>query len=130
VAISRDGGHAWSASADDPTLIEPVCQASLIRHSWPQGKRPGRLLFSNPASSKSRHRLTVRVSYDDGKSWPVGRMLVEGSSAYSSLVALPDGTVGCLLERDNYRRITFARFNLAWLTKGKDRGQDKGPEPR
>ena len=117
VAISRDGGHSWSASADDPTLIEPVCQASLIRHTWPEGERPGRLIFSNPASGKSRHRLTVRVSNDEGKSWPVGRMLVEGSAAYSSLVALPDGTIGCLLERDNYRRITFARFNLAWLTK-------------
>jgi hypothetical protein len=29
---------------------------------------------------------------------------------------LPDGMIGCLYERDDYGRITFARFSLDWLT--------------
>jgi hypothetical protein len=26
--------------------------------------------------------------------------------------------VGCLFEADNYRRIVFARFSLAWVREG------------
>jgi len=64
--------------------------------------------------------MTVRLSYDEGKTWPVAKVIYEGSAAYSDLVVLPDGGIGCLYERDGYRKITFARFNLRWLTDGKD----------
>lgn len=40
---------------------------------------------------------------------------------YSSLVALPDRSIGVLFERGErspYERIIFARFTLAWLTRG------------
>jgi sialidase-1 len=46
--------------------------------------------------------------------------LFPGSFAYSVLTALPDGTIGCLLETDNANRIVFARFTLEWLTDGRD----------
>ena len=62
--------------------------------------------------------MTVRLSYDEGVTWPAAKVLYEGSAAYSDLVALPDGAIGCLYERDNYAKITFARFPLAWLTGG------------
>lgn len=112
VALSRDGGLTWTEAKPDPALIEPVCQAGLLRLD------PGRLLFSNPASSKSREKLTVRSSTDDGKSWPASRTIHEGPAAYSCLVALPEASIGCLYERGDkkaYEKITFARFTLAWL---------------
>ena len=80
-----------------------------------------RLLFSNPADEKRRRNLTVRLSRDEGKSWPVGRTLQAGFAAYSCLVALPDGRIGCLYEcgeKDARERITFAAFPLEWLTAG------------
>ena len=116
VAVSDDGGLTWSQCRDAPTLIEPVCQASFIRHSWPADGN-GRLLFSNPATTSGRHHLTVRLSKDEGKTWPASRLLYEGSAAYSSLAALPDGDIGIIYERDNYGKITFSRFDLAWLTE-------------
>ena len=64
--------------------------------------------------------MTIRLSYDEGKTWPVAKVLYAGSAAYSDLVVLPDGEIGCLYERDDYRKITFARFTLGWLTDGKD----------
>lgn len=64
--------------------------------------------------------MTVRVTYDEGKTWPAAKVLYAGSSAYSDLGVLPDGTIGCLYERDGYKKISFARFRLAWLTDGKD----------
>ena len=75
--------------------------------------------------------MTVRVSYDEGLTWPVARVIHEGPSAYSSLVVLPDGSIGLLFERGDrspYERITFARLTLDWLTDGKDRiGVRRGP---
>ncbi len=112
VQRSRDGGLTWSPLKFDETLIEPVCQASLIAASR------GRLLFSNPAATTRTH-LTVRLSRDDGASWKASRLVYEGPSAYSSLAMLPGGTVGLLYERGErspYEQITFAQFDLSWIT--------------
>ncbi len=119
VAFSRDGGLTWTPPQTDPNLIEPVCQASLIAYTGQVGNRANQfvLLFSNPASTK-RENMTVRVSFDEGKTWPVAKSLYGGPSAYSCLAVLPDGTIGCLYERGEKRfseRITFARFNWEWL---------------
>ena len=122
VAISKDRGLTFGEVKLDETLIEPVCQASFLRYSLAkEGKN--RLLFSNPASTK-REKMTVRLSYDEGETWPVSKLLYGGPSAYSALVVLPDRTIGCLYEQGTksaYETIRFARFNLEWLTDGKDR---------
>ena len=69
--------------------------------------------------------MTVRLSYDEGESWPGSRLLHAGPSAYSSLAVLPDGSIACLYERGDespYETITLARFGLDWLSQGKDTG--------
>jgi len=123
LATSKDGGATWSKLSFDPTLIEPICQASLIRHVGHAAtdESPSRLLFSNPASRTDRIDLTVRLSYDSGKTWPVSRLLNPGRSAYSNLAILPDRSIGCLYERGKsipYETITFARFTMDWLLGG------------
>ncbi|MSU24874.1 MAG: exo-alpha-sialidase [Opitutus sp.] len=92
-----------------PALIEPVCQASLLRHDAAK-----LLLFSNPAA-KTRVNLTVRASADNAKSWRDLIVLQAGPAAYSSLVALSATEAGCLYERGDkgpYEKITFARFSV------------------
>src|SRR5262249_55201068 len=114
VATSKDGGVTWSKPVEDATLIEPVCQASIVRYS--SAAKSG-LLFSNPASLR-REKMTVRLSHDEGKTWPVAKELHAGPAAYSCLAVLPDGGVACLYERGNkqaYETITFSRFSLEWL---------------
>lgn len=115
VSVSRDGGLTWSEPVDDATLIEPVCQASLIRYPREDPSSKSRLLFSNPASTSGRHHLTVRLSRDEGKTWPISKLLYAGSAAYSSLAKMPDGKIGIVYERDNYKKITFGSFTLKWL---------------
>jgi len=122
VCFSDDGGCTWHDQRHDETLIEPICQASIRRCRWPGRDEPGVILFSNPASTKGRRRLTIRASYDDGKTWRHSRLLHEGSSAYSCLCVLDDGTIGCLYEKDGYKRITFARFPLEWVQPADARG--------
>jgi sialidase-1 len=114
IARSDDGGRTLSAAVPDRALIEPPAQASLIRFSTAKARDQNRLLFANPASA-ARERMTVRVSDDEGLTWPVSRVVHDGPAAYSSLVVLPDGTIGVLFERGDrspYERITLARFTL------------------
>lgn len=122
ISISTDGGITWSPVTYDAALIEPICQAGLLRFTQAPPHRRDRLLFSNPASC-GRVNMTVRLSYDEGETWPVWKALFRGPSAYSCLAALPDLTIGCLYERGEahpYETITLARFSLAWLTDGAD----------
>jgi sialidase-1 len=106
VAVSSDGGDMFAAARRDPTLIEPICQGSIVRAG-------GELVFSNPASETKRANMTVRASDDDGQTWSRSRVIHKGPSAYSCLVPLPDGSMGLLFEcgeEKPYERIDFARF--------------------
>lgn len=117
VAISTDGGESFTKPVEDPALVEPVCQASILRLPGAGGG----ILFSNPASTK-REKMTVRLSRDEGKTWPHAAVLHAGPAAYSCLVVLPDGGIGCLYERGDktpYDTITFARFGREWVAAGK-----------
>ena len=114
LATSSDGGITWSKPVEDAALLEPVCQASVLRHG---AFGSALVLFSNPASLK-REKMTVRLSVDDGKTWPFARELYAGPSAYSCLAELSDGSAACLYERGDksaYERISLARFSLDWL---------------
>ena len=111
-SISEDGGESWQPLVGDSTLIEPVCQASLIRNEG-RGHRPY-LAFSNPADQKNRVRMTVRKSYDWGKTWEKGEVLHEGPAAYSNLVVLADGNLACFYEageRNAYEGLVFQFTN-------------------
>ena len=65
----------------------------------------------------------MRLSEDDGATWPASRVVHPGPAAYSGLAVLADGSVAVLFEggdRSPYERITFARLPLAWLKEGRD----------
>ncbi|HHE72017.1 MAG TPA: exo-alpha-sialidase [Chloroflexi bacterium] len=120
VSISEDGGTTWGPLYSDPTLIEPICQASIVGYA-PGGEMSDKLLFSNPAHREKRVNITVRLSNDGGQTWPARRTLYAGPSAYSCLTVLPDGDVACLYEagvESPYEWLVFARFPLSWLVDG------------
>ncbi len=120
VARSSDGGVTWTKPILDAVLIEPTCQASLLRYSGLGDKERSRLLFANPAATPTgcwggpRHRLTVRMSYDEGRTWPISRLIEPGLAAYSALARLPDARIGVLYESGGYKQLTFAAFDLDW----------------
>jgi len=94
VAWSKDGGQTWSKAIDDPTLPDPTCQASLLRVD--QGQET-LFYFLNPVG-KGRKNGTLRLSRDDGRTWPLSREILPGPFAYSSMAALSDGRIGVLYE--------------------------------
>jgi sialidase-1 len=118
---SPDGGMTWSGQRHVPELVDPICQASLRRYSWPVGGAESVLLFANPASTR-RERLTLRASFDEGDTWPVARLLDPRPSAYSCLAVLPEGRIGVLYEageKSPYETVVFAQVPWNWLAEGK-----------
>ena len=143
-AWSRDGGESFSEQDSQPQdLTTPVCHAGLARYSTETSGPENILLFTNPAGT-SRSRLTVRASYDDGRTWPVENLIEEGPAGYSDLAVTADKTILCLYENsldwseeeaarwyDSFssydyvldrrrrwcERISVARFNLGWLNE-------------
>ncbi|MCB9450673.1 MAG: exo-alpha-sialidase [Anaerolineaceae bacterium] len=116
---------AYEPTRFDAMLICPAVQASLIRYSTSQQAEYGgksRLLFANPNHPNARYNLTVRLSYDEGQTWPVSKTVDPGPSAYSDLVIQADGQIGILYERGNQGGIAYTHFTLAWLTDGADSG--------
>jgi len=125
-AVSRDGGETWSPIQDVPALPDPSCNASVLRYSFDDATGRGRILYSGPDST-NRSNGTIQLSLDDGETWPVKRVLRPDGFAYSVLTRLPDGTVGCLFEPNDAKRILFARFPLAWLESGPGNGTTRDP---
>lgn len=120
VHLSSDEGKTWQSRADT-SLIDPGCNASLIRYtSIKEGADKNRLLFANAKMKDDRRNMTIRISYDEGKSWTEGKTIYEGSAAYSSMTILPNGEVGLFFEKDNYQENVFVLLTLDWLTDGKD----------
>ncbi len=115
-AVSKDGGATWSHVEDIPELRDPSCMASIFRLTFAESGAQSRILYSGPDSTK-RENGTVHMSYDEGKTWQVSRVLFPGSFGYSVLTRLKDGTIGCLFETDGANRTVFARFTLDWVTQ-------------
>jgi len=122
VALSSDGGETWNEPFLDSDLPEIGCMASIIRFSSVVSESRNRILYSSPTQG-SRGHLTVRISYDEGKTWNVSKLIYEGPSAYSHLIVLSDYTICILFEQGHYdyrESIQFCRFTLTWLTEGLD----------
>jgi sialidase-1 len=118
VAYSSDGGQTWSTPTSDPDLVDPADNGSIARYNAaaPAGTEQANwLLFTNNESTSSRSNLVVKQSCDNGQTWPIRKVVEPGFAAYSTVTKLPDGTFGLLWESKDYTRITFSRFDRAWL---------------
>lgn len=116
VSRSFDGGLTWSPETMDLALPEPPCQASLFRYSFASDEEPSRLLFANPIGP-GRSFLRVRLSLDEGRTWPQGKLIYDGSAAYSCIARLPHDRVGIIFEADRYQRLCFSTFPIQELTQ-------------
>lgn len=121
VHTSKDKGTTWNSKADS-TLIDASCNASFIRYtSTKNGFLKNRLIFSNANSKNMRENLTIKISYDEGKTWKYSKSVYAGEAAYSSLSILKNGDIGVFFEKDNYKKNVFAKITLDWLTDGADK---------
>ena len=140
-SISVDGVFDWSEPQYATSLLEAQCHGSTIRHRLPGEDGPGRIIYCGVGVLEPFHHkpecghyrrelLTLRVSDDEGLTWPVARRLTNDPdvyAGYSDMAVLPDGTILCIYEYGGVNDITahcnatvvVARFDLEWLTADK-----------
>ncbi len=124
-AFSTDGGHGWSEVKYDATQPATPCDGALVRLTDTGRFQKNRILASSPGNPRDRNHLTIRLSYDECRTWPVSKVVTPGYSGYSDMAVANDHTVLCLYEADGCRKLVLARFNVEWLTDGKDYLQSK-----
>jgi sialidase-1 len=145
---SKDGATGWSTPVFADAFFEPICFGSMVRVSQKPYQSKDRILFCNPdsrqdpwkaprpstpRSAPNRHRvnLTVRMSYDEGITWPVSKVVDPGVAGYSDLAVTPDGMIHCFYEGGTIEgtggnhfkntHMSVVSFDLAWLTDGADK---------
>ncbi|MFG2209616.1 exo-alpha-sialidase [Streptomyces sp. NPDC048638] len=130
-AVSRDGGGTFAAPFRTiPDLYSPMVQASALR--LPRSQAAGgrsRTLFAAPADPDRRRSMTIRSSWDEGRTWEGvdrGAQVTTDWSGYSDMAALSPDVTGLLYEggkADARDEIRFARFTEEWL------GPRRAPDP-
>ena len=137
VTVSKDGATGWSKPRFDDALLEPICMAGIVRYSTENPGGKNRILFSNPdnleradgkaeaGKNRDRKNVSVKLSYDEAQTWPVNKTIEPGASMYSDIAVTHAGTILCFYGRGTKPgfagdALTLARFNLEWLTDGKD----------
>jgi len=127
-SISKDGGETFTEFGEVDEFIHATCHGGMTRLT---DREHGHvLLFSNPGTKMGlnkatgeRHHLTVWASMDEGKTWPIAKVINEGPAAYSCMAVGVDGMIFVAFERgpEHARTNTaVARFNLAWLMENRD----------
>lgn len=117
--ISKDGGKTVSKMQYLSELVEPICQGSTLNY-MKSGKISNNILFSNPASTDKREKMTIKLSQNNGTTWPYAFLVYPGPAAYSDLVNLPDGNIGLLYEygtNNAYEKIGFTSISFETLKK-------------
>ena len=117
IATTMDLGKTWT---EHPTsrkaLIEPVCMASLIKHSMGNDGK-SILLFSNPVDQYVRQNMTIKISKDEGMTWPekYHTLIDEGRGrGYSCMTSIDENTIGILYE-GSQSDLVFQKISLAEL---------------
>lgn len=105
-------------------MVEPACNGDIVRYtSTLDGYDKDRILHTLPNDGVNRQNLTMFLSYDEGRTWPVKKSICPTGSAYSSIAILEDGTIGVYAE-ENYNTdkysTYFMNFSLDWLTDHAD----------
>jgi sialidase-1 len=116
LATSSDGGRTWSEPYPGPA-VSPVCCAIERLTLKSAGDDADRIIWTGPRGP-GRIDLVLRVSGDEGRTFPCERLVAAGSAAYSDMERLPDGRIALLWERDNYGFISFTAIDRAFATEG------------
>lgn len=120
IAVTSDMGETWEEHATSQgALIEPTCMASLHKHVYQEGgEKKSVLLFSNPNSKFSRDHMTIKVSFDNGETWPEENWLLldeaRGRGGYSCITTVDEETIGILYE-SSQADMTFQKIKLSEL---------------
>jgi hypothetical protein len=131
VSMSHDGGEHWGPITQQPQLVTPICQASIISYKGPKDAAPA-LYFSHPYSTTSRSNGTILASDDNGATFSRSLNLgIPTDFGYTGLacglVGTTDGT-DCAVLYDAHagalRLKRFASWNVTAVLKADDEEEE------
>ncbi|SVB76320.1 uncharacterized protein METZ01_LOCUS229174, partial [marine metagenome] len=93
--ISKDQGKSWITKPESK-LIDPGCNASLVKYDYGNYINSDLLLLSNINNQSKRKEIVVRHSLNGGVTWSEPKTIYAGSAAYSSMTVLNNGEIGLL----------------------------------
>lgn len=121
-STSPAGIDNWSSVRFEEELFDPTCMAGIITLPLEKGKDA--LLFVNPDSrdieKHPRANLSAKVSFDNGHTWPVNKVLDAGPAGYSDLALGKNGMIYVLYETNTVGTgfdytLVLKKFNTKWL---------------
>ena len=94
-SISTNGGLSWSKAthAPSPMNVDPGCKGGVTR--WEEGRA---LVFANAGTCTGRIDTTVRLSLDNGKTWPHSQLL-DTEGGYTTPAMLNGSVIGVVYEK-------------------------------
>ena len=115
-AYSATGYSGWRSYEPDYNLPDPGCFGSLAVID--DGNHPYSLLFANCAEQTARTKVTVRLSTDDGRTFPVAKLIDNERGGYCELaVDNENGLIYLLYEELHGKADHLVTFNYQWLTQ-------------
>lgn len=156
MSISADLGKTWTYKASpfppisggQRLVLKRLQEGPLLFVSFTSGDRGkpeanGMTFTDQKGKAFTGHGMYAAVSFDDGKTWPVRKLLTPGEgefdggawtkqftatptraehAGYLAATQTPDGVIHLISSRLYYR------FNLPWLVAGTSRGSAEPPE--
>lgn len=112
IAVSSDLGATWTEhSTSRKALVEPACQASLIKHQ-------GIAYFFNPNDIQSRIHHTLKVSLVDALTWPSQYWIefdARRGAGYSCMAVRDDEL--CILYEGSGADLVFQKIRLSEIAE-------------
>ena len=149
MSISKDMGKTWTYYASEFPPIDggqrlvfmrlnegPLLLISFTDHPLRTPEAERGMIFPDREGNNYRgYGLYAAVSYDEGKTWPVKRLLTDGTTRFldggawtkhflmDTTHAEPRGYMAATQSPDNLIHLVSSRlyycFNLAWITDGR-----------
>ncbi|MBW1854921.1 MAG: exo-alpha-sialidase [Deltaproteobacteria bacterium] len=123
----------WTTPKQETDLLKTTTvDAGMIRLSHSEVNEKSRILYAKSNDTtlepgehqhKARNSMTVFMSYDEAETWPVRKLIDPGWANYSDLAVLEDKTILLLWAKGtgfSHQKVVCSRFNVEWLTDGKD----------
>lgn len=114
IAVSWDGGQSYTPAQPHLELPDPSDNGSVARFdglphvaSLASPETEHWLIATHNHDPLLRRNTLLKLSQDDGATWPFAVVLCAGSSQYSTATRLPNGRIGVLYERQGYQEIVF-----------------------